>query len=454
MPDPTDLIDTLIGRRTSMADRLEADWTLAQRSGREQPTDDEQRRLDDIKGLSERISELVEDAQRMDNIAATTARFGGTPTPGTRSTMSDSHLVYARRSRNSWVRDFVLHQVGSDDNGECRGRLLQHAEEVRTDPAFMEHRDLSRVDGSGGFAVPPAWLMDQYVELARPGRAFANLCQRMPLPGGTDSINVPKLNTGTAVGIQSADNVAVTSVDLTDTYVTAPVRTIAGEQSVSIQLLDQSPTDFSSIVFGDLVAAHAAATDLQVLNGSGAAGQVLGTTLTPGIQTVAASAPTITGVYSAIANAIQKVHTRRFLPPTVIVMHPRRWGWFLSLLDNQDRPLFLPVANGLNNAAGILSDVDSQCIVGQMQGLPVVTDPNISVTDGSESPVGTEDPIFVMRASDLVLYESGIRARTLNETKASNLTVILQIYSYVSYTAGRHPESVVQITGLPTPTFA
>ena len=54
----------------------------------------------------------------------------------------------------------------------------------------------------------------------------------------------------------------------------------------------------------------------------------------------------IQGVYSAIANAIQTVHTTRFLPPEVIVMHPRRWGWFLSLLDDQQRPLFLPVANG------------------------------------------------------------------------------------------------------------
>jgi hypothetical protein len=44
--------------------------------------------------------------------------------------------------------------------------------------------------------------------------------------------------------------------------------------------------------------------------------------------------------------------------------------------------------------------------------------------------------------------------RVLPETKASNLTVIIQIYSYVSFTAGRHPESVVQITGLPAPTFA
>jgi hypothetical protein len=117
------------------------------------------------------------------------------------------------------------------------------------------------------------------------------------------------------------------------------------------------------------------------------------------------------------------------LPPDVIVMHPRRWGWFLSLLDQQQRPLFLPVDNAPMNAAGILTDVDSQQVVGRTRGLPIVPDPNLPVNLGTAN---NEDPIFVMRASDLVLFESGIRARVMPETKAQTLTVILQVYSYIS----------------------
>jgi hypothetical protein len=145
------------------------------------------------------------------------------------------------------------------------------------------------------------------------------------------------------------------------------------------------------------------------------------------------------------------VHTQRFLPPEVIVMHPVRWGWFLSLLDGQQRPLFLPNANSPFNAAGILQDVASQQVVGQMHGLPVVTDPNITTTAGG-SP-GNQDLIYVLRASDLVLWESGIRARVLPETLATNLTVLLQIYNYLAFSAGRYPQSVVEITGLTAPTF-
>jgi hypothetical protein len=79
-----------------------------------------------------------------------------------------------------------------------------------------------------------------------------NVCQRQPLPGGTDSINIPKILTGTAVGVQTADNTPVVDVDLTDTFINAPVRTISGEQAVAIQLIDQSPIAFDDLVFRDL----------------------------------------------------------------------------------------------------------------------------------------------------------------------------------------------------------
>jgi len=74
-------------------------------------------------------------------------------------------------------------------------------------------------------------------------------------------LNIPKILTGTAVGVQTADNQPVVDVDLTDTFINAPVRTISGKQAVAIQLIDQSPIAFDDLVFRDLVAAHAAQTD-------------------------------------------------------------------------------------------------------------------------------------------------------------------------------------------------
>jgi hypothetical protein len=64
-----------------------------------------------------------------------------------------------------------------------------------------------------------------------------------------------------------------------------------------------------------------------------------------------------------------------------------------------------------------------------------------------------EDQIFVGRFSDFVLWESGIRARVLPETNAANLTVLLQIYSYVAFSAARYPAAVITLSGLTPPTF-
>jgi HK97 family phage major capsid protein len=208
--------------------------------------------------------------------------------------------------------------------------------------------------------------------------------------------------------------------------------------------------NFDEIVFADLTAAHAAVTDVQVIAGTGTNGQVLGVRNTPGITTITVASQDIIGFYRAVANGIQLIHSLRFLPPSVCVMHPRRWGWLTSLLDTTNRPLVIPSAQGVMNAAGVLTDVASQQVVGTVQGLPIVTDPSVPTNLGYAA---NQDPVFVMRAEDLALWETGIRARVLMEPKASTLSAVLQVYSYLAFTAGRMPQSIVEIDGFSPPSF-
>ena len=49
------------------------------------------------------------------------------------------------------------------------------------------------------------------------------------------------------------------------------------------------------------------------------------------------------------------------------------------------------------NVGGVLTDVASQQVVGNMHGLPVVTDPNITITSGVGTAPGTNDIILVPR---------------------------------------------------------
>ena len=133
-------------------------------------------------------------------------------------------------------------------------------------------------------------------------------------------------------------------------------------------------------------------------------------------------------------------------------MHPRRWAWLLAATDTTGRPLVVPSGQGPTNAVASFAGAVSQQVVGELQGLPVVTDPSIPITDGTGT---NEDSIIVMRASDCILYESSLRTRVLPEVGSGTLTVRLQVYSYLAFTAERQPKSItlIQGTGLAAPTF-
>ncbi|MGQ4513690.1 phage major capsid protein [Streptomyces sp. DW26H14] len=402
----------------------------------------------ELSAFDERIKELSDEAERSQTVTA-----GAAAVKRAKARVETVHeaRVYERGNGRSYLQDMARMQLNMDTDGSARDRLMRHAQDVATDP---EYRDLNRTDGTGGYAVPPVWLMSQFIELARPGRAYANIVNGQTLPGGTDSINIPKIASGTATAVQNGDNTAVQETDLTDTSVSAPVRTVAGQEDLALQLLDQSPVSFDEVVFRDLTADYATKVDVQVISGSGSNGQVTGVRATSGITTITYDdeAPSVAALYSKLADGVQRVHTLRFMPPTAIAMHPRRWAWFLAASDSTGRPLVVPGAGNPQNAIATLGEVGSQGVVGQMHGLPVITDPSIPTGLGA----GTDqDVIHVLRASDLLLYESGVRTRVLPEVGSGTLTVRLQVYGYIAFTAARYPQSVVEIggTGLAAPAF-
>ena len=463
MSDMDERLKRLIARRNEAATERErllsqrkAILSLAEEEAREDLSteeDTEFRRItaevkakdEAITGYDERIAELSDEIEREGQVSEGAAALRRAQA---RVAVISESVTYAQGNGRSYMQDMLRHSLRMDADGEAEARLRRHAEEVRNG---TEYRDLNRTDGTGGYFVPPAWLMAQFIELARAGRAVANLAPSQALPGGTDSINIPKIATGTSTGVQTADNAAVSETDLTDTSVVAPVRTIAGQQDVAIQLLDQSPVNFDEVIFRDLVADYSNKLNAQVIGGSGSSGQMLGIRGTANIITITQSTATVAATYSAIADGVQRVHTQRFLPPTVIVMHPRRWAYFLAAVDTTGRPLVVPNATGTNSLA-TLGAVAAEQVVGSMHGLPVVTDPGLPTTLGTGT---NEDVIWVMRAADLLLFESSIRTRVLPEVGSGTLTTRLQVYGYAAFTAGRQPKGIVEIggAGLVAPTF-
>ncbi|MFF0469336.1 phage major capsid protein [Micromonospora zamorensis] len=414
--DPN-LTEDAVAERTRARD--EADNTVTTRQARLDALVAEQVREDEVAELSQRVTPAAD-----------------RPVGGARVTSEPE--VYRKGGDTSYFRDlYRASQFGDRTSVE---RLARNDKQVRA---------LTTVDGAGGDFVPPTWMVSQFVNLARAGRVVADQISQQPLPGGTDTISLPRLATGTAVAEQSTQNSAVQNTDATTSSVSAAVTTIAGQQVVSQQLLDQSPVNMDDILLADLAADYAIKLDTFVISNN--ATNKVGLLSVSGLNAVAYTdaSPTPGELYAKVADAIQQIHTGRFMPADKIFMHPRRWAWFLSALDTAGRPLVTPDAmNSIAQASG----VNSQGRVGVLQGLDVFVDPNIPVNLGAGT---NEDRIIILRSSDVVLYEGTPRAETFRETYAQNLSVMLRFYNYAAVHASRLPKSISVIagTGLVTPVF-
>jgi HK97 family phage major capsid protein len=324
-------------------------------------------------------------------------------------------------------------------------RSIEGVSERAAESAFEKRVNPNRTDGQGGYFVPPLWLVDQYIELPRFGRPFASAVRNFPLPSGTDSVNLPKVSTGTATGVQTADAASVTSTDMTDTVVTAPVRTIAGQQDVAMQLLDQSPISFDEVVFTDLIADYNVQLDTQCINGSGSSGQVTGALNASGVNAVTYTdaSPTLPEMWPSFAQAASLVAKNRKMPALATFMIPSVWYWIAGSLDSSNRP-YVQIEPGTGfNILALQTGVEAEGPVGRIMGLPILLDGNIPTTLGG----GTESRILTVRTSDLYLWEGSLRTRVLTEVLSGTLQVRFQVYNYAAFMPDRLPKAISVVSG-------
>lgn len=397
----------------------------------------------DLRKLNDEYAELCDRAGVLEAAETRRSEAVAGASPAVTIEVKSEPLTYRRGGDHSYFRDMAksMREGGSDTHSQ--DRLRRHATEM----AVEQRTNMTRTDGQGGEFVPPIWLMNEYVPLARAGRIIAELCNKRDLPPGTDSINLPKISTGSTVAEQ-ADLGSVSNTDITTTSVSGAVTTEAGQQVFAMQLLDQSPINFDEVVFQDLLADLAVRVDTYVINKAS-----IGILNVSGIGAVTYTdaSPTVPEAYPKVADGIQRVGTGRFLPAQAVAMHPTRWAWHTAALDSQNRPLVVPNTQGPQNTFAGMEDVRAQGSVGSIQGLPVYTDANIPTTLGG----GTEDRIIIARFDDLYLYESAVRSRILFETDADGLKVRLQVFEYLAFIGSRYPKSISVIagTGLAAPTF-
>jgi HK97 family phage major capsid protein len=356
---------------------------------------------------------------------------------------ADEQLRYQRFLSRQSAHETAL----AEEEKRAYDRSMTRVDDMAAEKADREKRGLEvRVNpnttaGTGGEFVPPLWLVGDYIPLARPKRVTADRCVLMPLPPGIDVINIPKITTGSSVLPQSAQGSGVSSQDIITTSVAAPVITLAGQQDISMQLLEQSPIAMDNVVFQDLQADLAKRLDINVISGSGSGGQLTGLTNTASITTVTNSSANLQALYTALTQSISSIYDTRYDAPDAQVWHPRRLMWALGLNDT-NRPLIVPTEQGVYNASGVLDQlVDMERPVARALTLPIYVDPNIPTTVSTN-----QDPVLICRFSDFYLWESTPRLRSLPEILSGTLQIRFQVYEYCAF-AVRFAPSVTQITG-------
>lgn len=346
---------------------------------------------------------------------------------------------------NHYFRDLWLANTKGDS--QAADRLAVSARQSREEG--KQYRDLTTTATDGGGFVPPLYMGELWAAAPRPDRPFANHLGSRPLPSTGMSITLPRVTTAPATAAQTTENTGMNETELVEATVTTPVVTIGGIEDVSVQLLERSEPGIDVVIWDALRGSYDSVLDTQLLAGSGATGYHRGIKNVSGTNAVTYSdyaSPTAAELTPKLFDAIQKVASTRYRPADTIIMHPRRAAWLASNLSSTF-PLFQQ--GGLYQAAG----TQNQGFVSTLAGLTVILDANIAVTYGT--PTATEDTIYVVRASDLILFEDGLKAEVFRETLSAEGTVRFRLYGYSAFVSGRYPTAIAEITGqgLVTPTF-
>ena len=401
----------------------------------------------EIKDMNEKIEEAREAAETLKAVKESRNELGVED-----EDLGDSEAVvevnepdmYRKGGDHSFIADAWSSRQG---DYKAQERLNKHQD--------FEARDV----GTGAFTglVVPQYLVDEYAPIARAGSAFYNAVPKKDLPAYGNKIEISRITTGSAAAEQASENSAVQETNMDDTLLTVIVDTIAGQQDVSRQALErggQPGFSMENIIFQDLVAAYFGKLDELMINGSGSSGQPLGIRNVSGLNTVTYTdgTPTVGEAFPKLADAVQKVNANRFAPATAILMHPRRWGFFTAGVDGNSRPLVLPAGNNPDNAMGVGDAAAYGNVVGNLLGLPVITDANVTTTDGGGN---DQYQIYVIKADDHILFEDNLFQLKFEETNAGSLTTKMVVYGYVAFASGRYPTGITKIqgTGLITPSF-
>jgi HK97 family phage major capsid protein len=428
----------LIEKRAALVADAETIVSTADTEARDL-TPDEEVKVNDLLAEARGLDDSIKTHSELEKRSAEAAELrkdNGIAEAAAPARVTREERTYSERAEVSFVADAFAAQFNNDFTAQQR--LARHMQEER-----IERRDVTSANFAG--LVVPQFLTDLVAPLARAGRPVADAARKHELPSAGLTLSISKVTTGSAVAAQS-EGAAVQETNMDDTKLDISVNTYAGQQNVSRQALERG-TAIDSLVMADLTSAYHTTLDAAVVAELlASAGQSV---------TFTDASPTVAELYPKLLDAVQKVQTTFFAGPNAIIMHPRRLAWILAALDSTNRPLAVPTPVAMNTIADGSGSVQYGNSGYSIAGLPVITDANVSVAQGSGT---NEDTIFVGNLQELHLWEQGNGSPMMlrfEQPKAAELDITMIVYGYAAFTANRYANAWAKIggTGLVTPTF-
>jgi hypothetical protein len=351
--------------------------------------------------------------------------------------MRDDNSVEGKRARRS------VSNVYRENNPQAAKDAVERAAAY----TFETRAGMDTTSGSGGSFVTPQYFVAEYAPYRQFNRVFANAANKQELPSYGMTIYMPQVTTAAGVAAQSSQNSGIAETDPTAGYLSTSLTTNAGQVTISQQLLDRAGPNFAfdKMVFDQLNRAYDLVLDQYVLTQALAnAGSVSMTT-----TTLTQTGGLLASIGKAKANIADTAGT--ILPATHIFAQPVNAEWYFAQVDSTYRPLVTPTYAGPYNA--VVAGGDGTPIADgytgyHLSGLPVYEDGNIPTS-------ATYNQVIVAHMPEVYFWEGDLVSRVIPQTFAQNLSVLLQVYSYVGAIV-RYPKAVQAIngSGLPTsPTF-
>ena len=291
---------------------------------------------------------------------------------------------------------YALHSIKAklgDDDSALYVRAA--ADSTSTNPAFN----------------PTQYLTNMFVSNTNFGRAAIDACTKATLPGAGFTVNVPSLITGTDTAptvASTAESAAPSNTGMTSSYESFTVTKYAGQQTISLELIERSDPIFMDQLMIQLERAYLKATDAAVI----AAFIASGTAAT-------ATANTAAGLINFLSTESAAAYAGTSYFAKNVVIGSGTWAAAMGYQDSTGRPIFNTTTP--MNSAG---QIGNSSIRGNLLGLDTFVDVNAVAT------AGADNSAFVIAPEAVTIFESPTAMFSVNVV--SSMSVNLAIYGYMA----------------------